>query len=91
MYIFTCIYIYIFFFLQELLDEEESDDTKEDQKNFQPLAPSMLIERRYVFHNRLIKIVKEHHTVDEFAHMFLLDTKSFSYSYRNFWLITTPC
>uniref|UniRef100_A0A0P4XPS2 DNA replication factor Cdt1 n=1 Tax=Daphnia magna TaxID=35525 RepID=A0A0P4XPS2_9CRUS len=46
----------------KLLDEEESDDTNEDQKNFQPLAPSMLIERRYVFHNRLIKIVKEHHT-----------------------------
>ncbi|XP_057373427.1 DNA replication factor Cdt1-like isoform X2 [Daphnia carinata] len=46
----------------KLLDEEESDDLNEDQKSFQPLAPSMLIERRYVFHNRLIKIVKEHHT-----------------------------
>ncbi|XP_046652810.1 DNA replication factor Cdt1-like isoform X2 [Daphnia pulicaria] len=46
----------------KLLDEEESDDLNEDQKSFQPLAPTMLVERRYIFHNRLIKITKGHHT-----------------------------
>jgi hypothetical protein len=50
-----------------LLDEEESDDLNEDQKSFQPLAPTMLIERRYIFHNRLINIVKGHHTVVKFT------------------------
>lgn len=46
-----------------LLDEEAPDDVNSGEKAFQPLAPTMLVERRYVFHNRLIKIVKQHHTV----------------------------
>jgi len=42
-------------------NEEESNEATRTQKTFQPLGPSTLIERRYVFHNRLIQIVKGHH------------------------------
>ena len=80
----------------ELLDEEEPDDVTDDGKSFQPLAPAMLIERRYVFHNRLIKIVKEHHTVIKFFSKeysctirLALSCSTFRY-FRNSWLITIP-
>ena len=42
--------------------QSSTDDASQGQKSFQPLGPTLLVERRYVFHNRLLKIVKEHHT-----------------------------
>ena len=47
----------------ELFNEEESKEATQHQKTFQPLGPSILLERRYVFHNRLIQFAKEHHKV----------------------------
>ncbi len=56
----TSFYIWI---PESLNGGEKPLDASEDYKAFQPLGPTMLVERRYVFHNRLINIVKQHHTV----------------------------